>query len=86
MLCYVVLGDLEKSKQCSTNFFRLTLNQVDKEEVIFTSERNNSQGGDICGDLFEKDILYCSKANEQVVIAASLIVASVFGEEKWAER
>ena len=43
------------------------------------------QGGEICGDLLEEEILRHSKASEQVVITASLLFASVFGEKNWSE-
>ena len=61
------------------------MNQVGEEERNFTSERNNYKGGDIYGDILEEEISRRSKAAEQVVITESLIVASVFGKEKWAE-
>ena len=64
----------------------LPLNQVGEEEGNFTSERNNCKVGGICVNLLEDDILGHSKDAEQVFITEYLLVASVFGEENWAER
>ena len=55
-----------------------------KEEENFTSKINNCKGGGRCADLFEEEILRLSKASEHIVITASLLVALVFVEEKWA--
>ena len=49
LLCYVILGDAEKSKRCFTKIMSLPLNQVGEEEGSFTSERNNYKGGERCG-------------------------------------
>ena len=64
----------------------LPLNQVGEEKGNFTSERNNCKVGGICVNLLEDDILGHSKDAEQVFITEYLLVASVFGEENWAER
>ena len=63
----------------------LPLNQVGKEEVNFTSERNNCKGGSRCGELLEEELFCCSKSSEHVVITEYLLVASVFDKEIWAE-
>ena len=84
-LCYVILGDAGGSKRCFTTIMSQLLNQVGEEEVYYTSKRNNFKGGEIFGDLLEEDILLLSKDAEQVVVTASLLVALVFGDKKWAE-
>ena len=61
------------------------MNKLDEEEGNFTSERNICKGGERCGYLLEYELLSCSKAYEQVVITAYLLVASVFGKKNWAE-
>ena len=85
LLCYIVLGYAEKIKQCFIKIMSLPSNQVGKEEGNFTSERNNFKGGGRCCELLEDDILRRSKADEQVVITESLLVASLSGEENWSE-
>ena len=42
----------------------LPLNQVGEEEGNFFSDVNNCKVSDICGNIFEEDILRCSKAAE----------------------
>ena len=86
LLCYVALGDSEKSKRCFTKIMSLLLNQVGEEEESLTSERNNCKGGERCGELIEDELLCQSKDYEQVVTTASLIVDSVFGEGKCTEE
>ena len=63
----------------------LPLNQLGKEELNFTSERNTFKVGTRCGDLLEEELLRCSKASEQVVLTSSFLVALVFYEENWSE-
>ena len=75
----------EKSKQCFNKSISLPLNKIDKEEVKFTSERNNCKGCKICGDVLEDEILHQSEAAETLEITESLIVPSVFGKENWSE-
>ena len=52
----------------------LPLDQVGEKEGNYTSERNNFNEGEICGDLVEEEILRHSKSAEQVVITSSLLV------------
>ena len=63
----------------------LPLDKVGEEEGNLASDRNNFKGGERCGDVLGEEILRCSKFDEQVVITAYLLVASLFGKENWAE-
>ena len=51
LLCYVILGDAEKSKRYFTKIMSMPLNKVGKEGGNFTSERKNFKGGERCGDI-----------------------------------
>ena len=63
----------------------LSLNQVGEKEGNFTSERNNSKGGERCGDILEDELLCCSKASEHMATTSSILVDSVFCGENWVE-
>ena len=76
---------MQKNKRYFSKIMSLPLNQVDEVERNFNSDRNNYKGVERCGDLLGEEILSLSKAAEQVVITAYLLVASVFGDENWAE-
>ena len=79
LLCYVVLGDVEKVSGVLPKYVT-ALESIRLVKSKFTSERNIFKGVEICGDLLEEKLLRRIKAAEQVVVIASLIFASVFGE------
>ena len=45
-----------KSKRWFTKIVPLPLDQVGEKEGNYTSERNNFNGGEICGDLVEEEL------------------------------
>ena len=58
---------------------------VRKKEILPLREMI-ARGGEICGDLFEEELLRCSNSYERLFITTSLLFASFFGVENWAER